>query len=410
MSQATYVTQLIQLLSGIRQHAQISEKAMRLSEAMLQDDTLSEDWRRLYLTMVGEIELLSEEYQRLATYREQSQAIFRFTQTLFGLFNVEETYRLAHELIRVWLRPDVFFIALIDDTLQRMYVPYYDEQGVRYDPVTLRMSQGIVGHVVRTKKPLLLHTEEDFRDLPRLKWGQMGRSVASAIFVPLFIRDTLRGVMAVESYLPHAFSPEDMHFLQMVGSQVIVAIEAAKLHQEVERLSFYDALTELRNRRSFERDLYIFAESADNTRPLALMMIDADDLKRFNDTYGHEAGDLLLKSIAGVLRASETESIRPYRFAGDEFVVLIKEHELPAIHQYVEHLVQHFQESELYIDAIMERVHVSIGIALYPNHVIHINDLLKAADKALYLSKSQGKIIAVPSSAVRRSCRLVFIS
>lgn len=394
LSQSTYVAQLIQLLSNIRQqteHTGIIDTALRIGEALLHDETLTEDVRRLYLTMIGEIELLAETHHRLVTYHAQSQAVFRFTQKLFGLFNVEEIYRLVHELIKVWLKPDVFFIALIDESRHRMVIPYYDEQGVRYDPVTLRSSQGIVGHVVRTKQPLLLHTEEDFQTLPRLKWGQMSRSVASAMFVPLFIRDTLRGVMAVESYLPHTFSNEDMQFLQMVGSQVMVAIEATKLHQEVERLSYYDALTELRNRRSFERDLYVFAQTADDEKPLALMMIDADDLKRFNDTYGHEAGDLLLKAIAAILRASETETIRPYRFAGDEFVVLMKDHVIADIHRYVEHLLEHFRESELYIQNTMERIRLSVGIALYPTHVKHIDELLKAADQALYLSKSRGK-------------------
>lgn len=394
LSQSTYVAQLIQFIANIRQQTEntdMSDIALNIGQALLQDETLSEDMRRLYLTMVGEIELLAETHHRLVTYRAQSQAIFQFTQKLFGLFNVEEIYRLAHELIKVWLKPDVFFIALMDEQHHRVMIPYYDEQGVRYDPVTLRLSQGIVGHVVRTKQPLLLYTEEDFHNLPRLKWGQMSRSAASAVFVPLFIRDTLRGVMAVESYLPHAFSSEDMQFLQMVGSQVMVALEATKLHQEVERLSYYDALTELRNRRSFERDIYVFAQMADAEKPLALIMIDADDLKRFNDTYGHEAGDLLLKTIAAVLRASETPTIRPYRFAGDEFVVLMHDHLLADIHRYIEHLLKHFQESELYIHNVMERIHVSMGIALYPTHVKRVDELLKAADQALYLSKSRGK-------------------
>lgn len=160
---------------------------------------------------------------------------------------------------------------------------------------------------------------------------------------------------------------------------------ALLLHQAT-----HDVLTGLPNRRQFSDDLQSVLPTP-SEKKLALMQIDLDDFKPVNDTLGHGAGDAVLKMAAERIRGALRDGEVAYRLAGDEFAVIQRHSDQPADAEYLaEALVQAFKEP-FTIDGITVFVGASIGIAIAPNDGNESEQLMKAADIALYAAKKDGR-------------------
>ncbi|QRY66102.1 EAL domain-containing protein (plasmid) [Ensifer sp. PDNC004] len=159
---------------------------------------------------------------------------------------------------------------------------------------------------------------------------------------------------------------------------------ALLLHQAT-----HDVLTGLPNRRQFSDDLQSILPTPGEK--LALMQIDLDDFKPVNDTLGHGAGDAVLKMAAERIRGALRDREVSYRLAGDEFAVIQRQSDQPADAEYLaEALIEAFSEP-FTIDGISVFVGASIGIAIAPNDGNDIEQLMKAADIALYAAKKDGR-------------------
>lgn len=155
-------------------------------------------------------------------------------------------------------------------------------------------------------------------------------------------------------------------------------------------VAHYDNLTQLPNRRSFYRDVELLIESETNV--FAILFIDFDEFKLVNDTYGHSGGDKLLVDIANRFLNFEKERERLifYRLAGDEFIAVITDPTREQIDEMGAQLLDmidqpmSYADSELYISA-------SVGVSFYPTHGSTLDELLNAADQAMYEMKKQGR-------------------
>ncbi len=127
-------------------------------------------------------------------------------------------------------------------------------------------------------------------------------------------------------------------------------------------------------------------------RPIAAIMVDVDHFKRFNDTFGHEAGDLVLRELAGVLARFARESDVASRYGGEEFLVLLPECPFDAALSKAEQLREEIAKLELRYDGQpLGPVNVSLGVAAFPDHAKESEELLRCADDALYLAKQTGR-------------------
>jgi diguanylate cyclase (GGDEF)-like protein/PAS domain S-box-containing protein len=161
---------------------------------------------------------------------------------------------------------------------------------------------------------------------------------------------------------------------------------------ELERRAHYDALTELPNRVLFRDRLQVALRTAERTGTMvALLFLDLDGFKRVNTTLGHRAGDLLLAAVAsrlpGCLRASDTVA----RLGGDEFTVVLTDVEDSDVAAIVARKLLDSFDEPFALDGHQVTVSTSIGIALYPQDGREIDELLKAADTAMYHAKDLGR-------------------
>ncbi len=214
------------------------------------------------------------------------------------------------------------------------------------------------------------------------------------VYLPLRTRDENMGILMVDNLLSQQeIPPEQIPVLSAVAGQLAMAIKNARLFQGVEELSITDGLTGLYLLRYFRQRLKEEFYRAERTHgQLSLMILDIDHFKKFNDTYGHQAGDTILTTVAERVLANARKVDLTARYGGDEFVILLPDTSAEEALLLAERLHQAVSNEPVVLSN-KNTVHltVSIGVATYPTHAAKIDELIKRADEALYWIKSHGR-------------------
>ncbi|MDH4179847.1 MAG: sensor domain-containing diguanylate cyclase [Armatimonadota bacterium] len=218
------------------------------------------------------------------------------------------------------------------------------------------------------------------------------------VYVPLKTSAETIGVCVLASRTGRKFNRAHLDFLESIGAEAALAIENARLRAELRRLAVTDYLTDLPSRREVERRLLTeLARSRRHQRPLALLMIDVDNLKSINDKLGHAAGDTLLHALGKLLQAQVRAADAPGRIGGDEFLVVLPDTDPQQAKLLADRLIQAF--SQQFADRQVLRISpnlraavgISIGIAAVPSGRASAKQLMARADSALYQAKRAGK-------------------
>ena len=188
------------------------------------------------------------------------------------------------------------------------------------------------------------------------------------------------------------FSSADGKLLDAVGALAGSALRNAQLFEELRRQADTDALTGLYNHRAFQEQLDLeLARAAERDHPLAVLMIDIDDFKLFNDTYGHGVGDQILRLASETLVAACREGDVVARYGGDEFIMLLPETDREGAVQVAQRMLQKLQAHGVRVaDHEALPLALSIGCATFPEDAKLKHDLLSHADAALYDTKRAG--------------------
>jgi diguanylate cyclase (GGDEF)-like protein len=218
--------------------------------------------------------------------------------------------------------------------------------------------------------------------------GPLGSGEPSRIVVPLRGKDRALGVLLLERTGADAqFEPREVDLVRLFAAHVSIALTNALTHRAVELRAQTDALTGLMNHGTFGDDL---SDAIVRGAPFAVLMIDLDDFKAFNDRRGHEAGNERLKRIAEALRSACRESDEVYRYGGDEFALLLpatSAHGAMGVAQRIRLSLAQATRGE---GADSGGSRCSIGIACHPDDGADRTTLLHAADRALYSAKRDG--------------------
>lgn len=179
--------------------------------------------------------------------------------------------------------------------------------------------------------------------------------------------------------------------LEIQDSNLALEIQSnalAEANTQLESLAFTDGLTGISNHRSFQEALArAFAEARTRHEPLALLLIDVDHFKQYNDTYGHPSGDIVLKRVASVIRDSCGSDSMAARYGGEEFAVICRRADADHVAEIAERIRANVANTPW-----PERpVTISVGVAHMPDGASSASNVLAAADSALYTSKSSGR-------------------
>ncbi len=237
-------------------------------------------------------------------------------------------------------------------------------------------------------------------------WAQQGKdyyrfvpdeprdpTIRSMILLPIMDDESrCLGLLSVESDRPNRFVGKIEQLLSTLAGNASVAITRAMLYQKMERLATTDGLTGLNNHRTFQDILAAEMErSRRYNRTFSLLLMDIDHFKSFNDTYGHQTGDLVLRDIAVCIRQSLRQTDVPARYGGEEFAVILPENDQEGAVVTAERIRQTIESHVVKSDSGGLKVTVSIGCSVYPHQTTEKSQLVECADKALYFSKEHGR-------------------
>jgi len=201
------------------------------------------------------------------------------------------------------------------------------------------------------------------------------------------------GILHLQSQDEENLDEAKRQLVSTVVEQTTLALSNIKLREALREQSIRDPLTGLYNRRYMEEALkQHLSRVTRQLHPLGIIMIDIDRFKNFNDTYGHAAGDLLLRELGQLLQRHIRGEDVACRYGGEEFILIIPGISLEIAQQRAEYLRQEAKQLRLQDNGqSYEGITLSLGVAFYPLHARKIDAVLRAADVALYRAKQEGR-------------------
>jgi len=256
----------------------------------------------------------------------------------------------------------------------------------------LGIAEGIVGFVAERASAIVIPPPQPALGLPRPARNEPSFPVA--LVTPLYSQDRMVAVLALHRTDPRKhFSEEDLEMVNFLTEQCGVAIENVLLHEEAQRLSLTDGLTGTWNRRFMQMQFrQVLATATRFDRPFSILMLDLDNFKQINDTFGHQKGDEILVEFSRRVKIALREVDTFARYGGEEFICLLAETDVDGAITTAEK-VRDAIRSEPFGDARERHVSltVSIGVAVYPQHGDTYAALVESADQAMYRAKQLGR-------------------
>ena len=216
-----------------------------------------------------------------------------------------------------------------------------------------------------------------------------------------------RGVLLMGSVGPYA--EEKIEHMEQLVNQIAIALDNAIIRKEIEKLSVTDHLTGVFNRRRFSEVLSNeFKASFRYKYDIGVVMIDVDDFKSINDTYGHKQGDIVLSEISKVLKDHTRTTDVWARYGGEEFVGLVTHSNMEGVSILAEKL-RKAVEAHQFTGLTGRQVTISLGVGFFPfDNVRDVDDIMRIADENLYKAKRNGKNqVVMPKAEEQEKVKLV---
>jgi diguanylate cyclase (GGDEF)-like protein/PAS domain S-box-containing protein len=280
------------------------------------------------------------------------------------------------------------------------YNMHADVTGSR-QPVT----PGETEQVLLTRRPLVIENYPTWAG----RLPQYRATARTLLLVPLLAGEQVVGMIIIGDDRPErTFTPADTELLTLFAQQATIAMRNAQLFAEAQHLATIDALTGLCNRRAFfEQVQREFERSRRYDHLLSLLMLDIDHFKQINDTYGHAAGDQVLRTVAYECRSLLRTLDIIGRYGGEEVIMALPETDEKNAQQVAERLRQHLAQTVVSADAHEVRISVSLGVATSNNvEQLTLEALINRADQALYAAKQSGRNRVVVWSIAHESGKI----
>ncbi|TCJ02742.1 sensor domain-containing diguanylate cyclase [Cytobacillus praedii] len=335
-------------------------------------------------SLLSQLQKVNVQMENMSWLNEHYKILHDFAQVCSKTLNEEILLKKAYEMVSQVMPTDSFFIALYTEGDSFIDFIFMIEKGIFYPQEYVKIGNNFTSRAIRTKE--IVHPKKVSHDQTDATFGVT--DTKSGIFVPVIIDDQVKAVISAQSVSDFAYRKEHEELLQIIGNQVIHSIETARLYEKIYLMSQTDELTGLKNHRAFHNDLSNLI--GEYGKEVTLMMIDSDRLKKVNDNFGHDIGDLYLKVLGDGIKSICNEHIVGYRYAGDEFMIIINSSLNGLVETIHENLAEYLVQHPINVGENKITVSISTGVAVYPEHGSSVDSLKKSADQAQYRAKKQG--------------------
>ena len=283
-------------------------------------------------------------------------------------------------------------ILLIDPETNKLKfeVLTNEEDKAILSDIRLSMGEGIAGTVWENGQFILIKDATKDVRFSKKADEKTKDTTRSLIAVPLVVNGEIIGVMEAMNKLDGtSFTNFDLEIFKTLAMQAAIGIENANLYEQ----AVTDGLTRLFLHRYFDKMIEVEYNKAKSfNKPLSLIIFDIDHFKKINDIYGHQAGDMILKKVASVIKENCKDNYIPCRYGGEEFTVILPETEIEEALSFGWLINKEIQKLEIPYEENIIKLTISGGISnLEKNKAKDFISLIKMADTALYYSKESGR-------------------
>ena len=337
---------------------------------------------------------------RLAKEREERafefQAFYRASKELAAAIEFEEIVDRLHILCAEIVPFDFSAVAVWLDPGDRYSVYHW-----KANEKTPEIHAGLLndGHswiswfLNNREEPFILsHSQLQLQEMPLLFAKEDLPQLSSYLAAPMRHQQKQIGALLLGSSQEDAFSSHQARIISILCNQAAVSLENSAIIQKMEELAITDGLTGLFNHRYFQESFNRELERAGRQKQtLTLLIMDIDHFKGFNDSFGHPAGDFILKSLALLLKKNARKIDTLTRYGGEEFAALLPGIDAKNARKTAERWRKNIQRANFKSGGQSFAITLSIGFSTYPADGETKIDLIEKADRALYLAKEQGR-------------------
>ena len=330
-------------------------------------------------------------YDQIKNAHREVYALYEIARTFSSSLDIEDTVSILVNKVGHVVPFDTCVVYLYDEL--KAYATASHVAGKNADVLRDRCiapGEGVTGFALSNRRPInRIDPKLDFEGV-QLDPENEYRSMAA---LPLMKNERLLGALSVYSMELNEYTDDHMRLLETVTRLASDALFNAMHHAEAESNALTDPLTGLPNARCmylrFEQEA---ARARRTNRPFQVIMLDLDDFKPVNDTFGHRVGDKMLREVARILQAQLREYDFLARYAGDEFVAIVQDLVGEQVEELRERIEAAVSKFSLHVRAEhTARVGISVGAATYNIDGETLDQLLIAADQAMYNAKSAHK-------------------
>ncbi|OOM77260.1 putative diguanylate cyclase YcdT [Clostridium puniceum] len=347
-----------------------------------------QDYEKLYNSLKTEY----ENYQRFSEQHRQelNQKNMKLEKSIDSMSNIIEVSKyintffssdnlmsMINDMIIGILGVTCSTIFLIEDGELRVKASNIEEMDINLTSKEFTHINNGEEFLINSEKPLKIDEKHKI-------------NIHSIMGCPIKLRDKFIGYIVVEHNLYKFLNIEMKIFLRSIANQIAIAIENFLLYKELEKINQTDSLLGIYNRKYFFE--LLDKNTGKEEKKFAIVMIDIDDFKKVNDTYGHQFGDKILINTANIVASCIDSKDIFARYGGEEFILYISDFTTEdSVYNKIEIIRRTLERSKVSFNKENKSVTASFGISFFPLNGTDINELINKADDLLYKSKKSGK-------------------
>jgi len=366
----------------------LGDKYVQLEQAKKEIQENYEKMRKAY-------EKLEETNEKLTSSIAEFYTLQQISQAITSMFNVNELLKFVNDVI-------LGVMGAYHSTIALCYGPH-NKLRVQVSSIFDKKELALVSDYLNSD--VLFPCTREGRSMidndvdPGCYPFTKGRNIRSLICVPFLAKGNPLGIVLIEHSIRNAFNNDNVRLLEIICQQVSIAIENAKLYQQMHDLATRDGLTGAYNRLYFQDKLEEeFKKAKTAGYDLSLIIFDIDHFKKLNDTYGHLFGDKVIKDISAFISRTLRKEDIFARYGGEEFVILMPHTTLEQAKEKAEDLRKGVADLIITDRVVSSSVNISVGVSSFPVAAGNPNELIKTADNALYEAKNTGRNIVCVAS------------